>query len=264
MHTRSMTAHSLKWPTFFLGLTLGGFFDGILLHQILEWHHLLSNVDAARDMRTQLLADGVFHALMYVIAVIALLQLWKRRGAMGVHGTDRSMGGWALLGFGTWHVLDAVLSHWILGIHRIRMDSPNPLVWDLVWFVVFGLAPMVLGWQWLHRARGDGGGGGTGRGHAVAASLALAAVVAGPLAALPAAGNTGQTLVVFAPGVSPGAAFDALAQADARVVWVDASGGLWAVTLSDPGHAWDLYRSGALMVSGSAIAMGCFGWSRPV
>lgn len=25
-----------------LGFALGGFFDGILLHQILQWHHLLS------------------------------------------------------------------------------------------------------------------------------------------------------------------------------------------------------------------------------
>jgi uncharacterized membrane protein len=26
-----------------LGFALGGFFDGILLHQILQWHHLLSS-----------------------------------------------------------------------------------------------------------------------------------------------------------------------------------------------------------------------------
>jgi uncharacterized membrane protein len=27
------------------GLGLGGFIDGILLHQILQWHHMLSGVD---------------------------------------------------------------------------------------------------------------------------------------------------------------------------------------------------------------------------
>jgi uncharacterized membrane protein len=27
-----------------LGLGLGGFFDGIVLHQILQWHHMLSAV----------------------------------------------------------------------------------------------------------------------------------------------------------------------------------------------------------------------------
>ncbi|QXE24247.1 hypothetical protein B6N60_02951 [Richelia sinica FACHB-800] len=28
----------------FLGLGLGGFVDGILLHQILQWHHMISNL----------------------------------------------------------------------------------------------------------------------------------------------------------------------------------------------------------------------------
>jgi uncharacterized membrane protein len=26
-----------------LGIGLGGFFDGIVLHQILQWHHMLSD-----------------------------------------------------------------------------------------------------------------------------------------------------------------------------------------------------------------------------
>ncbi len=258
MHTLSSPPlSSLKGPVFFLGLALGGFFDGILLHQILAWHHLLSNVDAARDMRTQLLADGAFHALMYVIAAVALLRLWKRRAALAAHPDGRVLGGFALLGFGSWHVLDAVLSHWITGIHRVRMDSPDPLVWDLIWFVAFGLVPLCLGW-WLRGARPGGDGGG----RHVAASMAFAAIVAGPLAALPAADAGGQTLVMFAPGVSPGQAFQALADADARVVWVDASGGLWAVTLSGRSDVWRLYQRGALLVSGSAVSLGCFSWTQ--
>jgi uncharacterized membrane protein len=27
-----------------LGFAFGGFFDGILLHQVLQWHHLLSGI----------------------------------------------------------------------------------------------------------------------------------------------------------------------------------------------------------------------------
>ena len=34
----------LKWAGLFTGMALGGFFDGILLHQVLQWHHLLSAV----------------------------------------------------------------------------------------------------------------------------------------------------------------------------------------------------------------------------
>jgi len=51
---------------------------------------------------------------------------------------------------------------------------------------------------------------------------------------------------------------------DARVLWADRSGGLWAVTLDDPAAAPRLYAHGALLVSSSALAMGCFSWLRPV
>ena len=66
-----------------LGFALGGFFDGILLHQILQWHHLLSLVPGIDDLRMQVLWDGWFHALMYVIALAGLAGLWRlhRRGA---------------------------------------------------------------------------------------------------------------------------------------------------------------------------------------
>jgi len=59
-----------------LGFALGGFFDGILLHQILQWHHLLSAIDPD-DARMQVTADGLFHALMYVLALAGLGQLWR-------------------------------------------------------------------------------------------------------------------------------------------------------------------------------------------
>src|SRR4051794_15960674 len=42
-----------RWAGYLVGLAMGGFFDGILLHQVLQWHHLLSLVDSpvVRDVR---------------------------------------------------------------------------------------------------------------------------------------------------------------------------------------------------------------------
>ena len=87
-----MTARHWTWAGAILGFALGGFFDGILLHQILQWHHLLSLVAGMGDLRTQVLWDGYFHALMYLIAAAALWGLWSahRRGALPE--------GWALAG----------------------------------------------------------------------------------------------------------------------------------------------------------------------
>lgn len=258
---------SLTWPALLLGVALGGFFDGILLHQILQWHHLLSNVDAMRDLRTQILADGLFHALMYLLAAVALWLLWRRRAALAQAGAGRRLWALALVGFGAWHGADAVLSHWVLGIHRIKDDAANPLAWDLAWLAVFGVLPALAGWWALRRGGNDDAGHGGGGRH-TAAALALAALVAGPLAALPAgsgggSGNVGdQVTVLFAPGVTAAQAFNALARIDARVVWVDRSGGLWAVSLPAQRSALSLYRDGALLVGRSPVALGCLSWLR--
>lgn len=253
--TATSPFQALKWAGFMLGFSLGGFFDGILLHQILQWHHLLSNVDAVAGIRGQILADGLFHAFMYLIAVVALWRLWRVRSTCAAPGASIVLWATALIGFGGWHIVDAAFSHWITGIHRIKLDAPNPIVWDLIWFFAFGIVPALIGW-WMLRKTHPGGGQ---RGRAAAAVLALAAMVAGPIAALP-AGNSNQVLVLFAPGVSSAVAFNALARLDARVLWNDRSGAMWAVSLQDPGTAWRLYREGAMLVSSSNVALGCFSW----
>ena len=70
-----------RWSGYLLGFAFGGFFDGILLHQILQWHHLLSAING-QDIRFQVAADGYFHAFMYVIAAVGL---WR----CGHQGTRR-------------------------------------------------------------------------------------------------------------------------------------------------------------------------------
>ena len=52
---------------FLFGLGLGGFFDGILLHQVLQWHHMLSSAGypatTVANLELNTLFDGVFHAV---------------------------------------------------------------------------------------------------------------------------------------------------------------------------------------------------------
>ena len=46
------------------GLGLGGFFDGIVLHQILQWHHLLTSAgyppDSVENLKVNTFWDGTF------------------------------------------------------------------------------------------------------------------------------------------------------------------------------------------------------------
>jgi uncharacterized membrane protein len=250
----------VRWGAFIVGLALGGFFDGILLHQVLQWHHFLSNVQsrAVQDMRVQILADGLFHVLMYFVAAIGLVKLWRAREECAKPGAGTLLWGSALVGFCVWHFIDVVLAHWVAGIHRVRVDVPNPLFWDLLWLAIFGLLPLFFGWRML---RGGSSGQGPGGGRA-AATLAIAALVAGPIAASPAGEETDQVMVLFSPGTTSTAAFNALAKLDARVVWVDGTGSMWAVQLAEPARARSLYASGAWLVSNSPVALGCFSWTR--
>jgi uncharacterized membrane protein len=246
---------SLGWAGLLLGFGLGGFFDGILLHQILQWHHLLSLVTRApfQDIRVQILADGLFHLLMYAIAFAGLWKLWKGRHQFSVPGGDRLLLANAATGFGAWHMLDGVLSHWLLGIHRIRLDTDNVLFWDVLWFLVFGVAFVVLGW-WLRR--NDGALGGR-RG---AAALVLAVLVGGPVAALPPPG-VDTVMVFFEPGTPPTQVFAGIEAVDGRILWSSPSGDVWALDVKDRSRTALLYRHGAWVVSNSALAIGCLAWT---
>jgi uncharacterized membrane protein len=60
------TTTAPKTPAFMLGLGLGGFIDGIVLHQVLQWHHLLTATGdhpatTVAGLEDNTLADGFFH-----------------------------------------------------------------------------------------------------------------------------------------------------------------------------------------------------------
>lgn len=259
MATEANAQHpwQLRWSGYLLGFALGGFFDGILLHQVLQWHHLLSGLEQARhDIRLLILADGLFHALMYAVAVAGLWLLWRSRHsfAQGGHGIL----GNALLGFGVWHVVDAVLSHWVLGLHRIRMDVGNPLAWDLMWLVAFGAVPLLAGWLLGRRPPPKQ----SARLTTGPLALIFAVLASGALASRPQPTDS-QVMVLFAPGTTPQAAHAATRAVGAQLIWTDPSQQLWAFEVPAEGSATQFYLHGAILVSNSILPLGCFDWARP-
>ncbi len=256
--TPGLFSGRLEWAGYALGFGLGGFFDGILLHQVLQWHHLLSGVEQARqDIRVLILADGLFHVLMYVVAGMGLWLLWRARREFSEGEADRRLFANALVGFGLWHIVDGILSHWVLGIHRIRMDVDNPLFWDLLWLAVFGVVPLVIGW--LLRRRGNPGR--TGRLMSSPLALVLAVAVAAPLAAVPAPGD-GTVMVLFRPDTTPQQAFAAMQAVEGRIVWTDASGQVWAIATPEGSDPSRLYGYGAMLVGNAILPAGCLDWIR--
>lgn len=249
-----------RWAAILMGLAMGGFFDGILLHQILQWHHLLSNVrnSALGDLRTQVLADGAFHALMYLVAMAGLWLMLTLRRTLPPQGAGRWFLAFFLIGFGSWHVLDTLVSHWLTGIHRVRTDVDNPLFWDVLWLVLFGLLPALCGWLLRRRTPGGSLPGDT----VLPALLMATTLVAGMVSAWPVGGQDGTVVVVLRPGMQPSALLSALSESDARIVWGDRAGTVWVLQRDPQNSLAGLYRHGALYVSGALTPAGCSAWMR--
>lgn len=247
---------SYRIAAFGIGFALAGFFDGILLHQILQWHSLLSSLDGEifRDLRFRMMTDGLFHAFQYLVAVASLALLWRSRQEFASKGGSKVFVSSLLVGFGAWHVIDAVLNHWILGLHHIK-ENENWLAWDVSFFAL-GIACVALGI--LLRTGRSGRGGAVSR-HAGRLVLFIAFVISGLglIAAYPWAGTDSVT-VVFDRGMSSDNIVAAIAAVDGRFVWSNPDGDVWTIVVDKPAKAWKLYGYGAVFVSGSMFGMGCF------
>lgn len=130
-----------------LGLGLGGFVDGIVLHQILQWHHMLSSVRPAKtisDMELNMLWDGVFDASTWLLTVIGIVLLWRAGQRNDVPWSSKTFVGSIFLGAGTFNLVEGLIDHQILGIHHVK-PGPNELAWDFG-FLALGGVLAAIGW----------------------------------------------------------------------------------------------------------------------
>lgn len=139
----------------FLGLGLGGFFDGIVLHQILQWHHMVSARTAPTvlgALRLNVMMDGLFHAATYLFTIVGIALLWRAWQRPSVPGSGRTLFGSVILGWGLFNLIEGLVSHQLLGLHHVWPAGPGPvLLWDLA-FLLWGVLFIVGGYALV---RGD-------------------------------------------------------------------------------------------------------------
>lgn len=143
-----------RLPGLLYGLGLGGFVDGIVLHQVLQWHHMVSDT-AGHPMTTlagleaNTLADGFFHVAAWFLVVagaVTMLRSW-RQGRVAPSWSFQL--GLVVMGWGLFNLVEGLVDHQLLGVHHVRDDLGGPLSWDLG-FLAFGALLVLAGWL-LHR-----------------------------------------------------------------------------------------------------------------
>jgi uncharacterized membrane protein len=140
-----------------MGIGLGGFLDGIVLHQILQWHHILTAegccpASTLGGLEDNTLADGFFHVatwLAVTAGTVAAVYAWQQ-GRLAPPW--RAHLGGLLLGWGAFNLVEGLIDHHLLGIHHVRDDLGAPLGWDLA-FLAFGALLALAGSAMIRSAR---------------------------------------------------------------------------------------------------------------
>jgi len=129
-----------------LGVGLGGFIDGIVIHQVLQWHHMLSaypDPSVANDIRLNVTADGLFHVGTSLFTISGVVMLWRERRDAPVAPSGQTIFGSVIPGWGLFNLVEGLVDHQLLvlnphvGDHRARWwtstrsaASLNPHVGD--------------------------------------------------------------------------------------------------------------------------------------
>ena len=137
-----------------LGIGMGGFVDGILFHQILQLHSMLSAVrppTSLIDVEVNMFWDGLFHAFTWTMTAVGIALLWRAVRLARAPLSTRSFVGSLSLGWGLFNLVEGIIDHHLLGIHHV-VEAPDHLLYDLA-FLASGALLIALGTRLTASAR---------------------------------------------------------------------------------------------------------------
>jgi uncharacterized membrane protein len=129
-----------------LGLGQGGFFDGIVFHQLLQWHHMFSSIETdatVAGMELNTLGDGLFHLFDWLLTLTGIGLLWRAEQQARNVGAGRVFAGALLMGAGLFNLVEGIIDHHLLGIHHLKPGVHQGL-WD-VGFLASGVLLIGIG-----------------------------------------------------------------------------------------------------------------------
>jgi uncharacterized membrane protein len=142
-------------PGLLIGIGLGGFADGILLHQVLQWHNMLSAISppsTLEAMQLNMRWDGLFHVLTWMLTLAGVAQLWRAGTRGSLPRSGRHFTGLLVIGWGLFNLIEGLLDHQLLGIHHVR-EGPAWFAYDVAFLGLGGLGLLLLGLVLSRRPR---------------------------------------------------------------------------------------------------------------
>lgn len=138
----------------FLGIGLGGFVDGILFHQILQIHSMVSarhTPDTVINLQVNMVWDGLFHTLTWTMTVIGIMLLWRAIKRSPVPLSGKTLFGASVLGWGLFNLVEGIINHHILHVHHV-VQRLGVSIYDYL-FLGSGVAMIIVGMRLIGTSR---------------------------------------------------------------------------------------------------------------
>lgn len=133
--------------SFLFGIGLIGMLDGIIFHQLLQWH----SVYMFTDRFHQIVSDGLFHLFVTIVIFIGTFILWKSDRSDPENNTFTFLSG-IFLGGGSFNFIEGIINHHLLQIHHV-LPGPNQFFYDIL-YDLSGIILILIGFFFYRLAKG--------------------------------------------------------------------------------------------------------------
>ncbi|HET6226091.1 MAG TPA: DUF2243 domain-containing protein [Bacteroidia bacterium] len=147
-HSRLLDPAPILSAGIILGVGLGGFLDGILLHQILQWHEMLSNeIDTitVNGKSVNMFWDGLFHMICLTTVCIGIYLLWKALLRPGASSSAKLAWSGLISGWGIFNITEGLIDHHLFKLHNVRETVGNENFYNVL-FIIYSCSLLFLGW----------------------------------------------------------------------------------------------------------------------
>jgi uncharacterized membrane protein len=132
--------YPLIWAGVVLGMGFGGLADGIVLHSILGWHHLIcAGADtfcqptSIEQLKLESTRDGYFDLGLWLVVLAGTAMLFNAARRLGPSARARVLFGSMLAGCGMFNFLEGLIDHQILGIHHVLPGDAHQFLFDMLY-----------------------------------------------------------------------------------------------------------------------------------